>query len=84
MFPTSEPKTAGASPQGYGRYGLPRIEAIDLGEAAARPPGKRPLEKKKFSDPHQTQWASRQGCGEVCREDGRWISPSPSEHRGPE
>ena len=84
MLPTSELKTAGASPQGYGRYSLPRFELRNLGEAAARPPGKRPLEKKIFSDPHQTRWACGQGCGEVCREDGRWISPSSCKHRGPE
>ena len=84
MLPTSEPKTAGASPQGYRRYGLPRFELRNLGEAAARPPGKRPLEKKKCSDLRQIFFAGGQGCGEVCREDGRWISPSPSEHRSPE
>ena len=84
MLPTSEPKTPGPSPQGYGRYGLPRFELRNLGEAAARPPGKRALEKKILSDLHQTRWARRQGCGEVCHEDGRWMPPSPSEHRSPE
>ena len=84
MFPTSELKTAGPSLEGCGRYGLPRIDWPSLGEAAARPPGKRPLEKKIFSDLHQTRWACGQGCGEVCREDGRWIPAFPSEYRSPE
>ena len=84
MFPTSELKTAGPSLEGCGRYSLPRIEATDLGEAAARPPGRRALEKKRCSDRHQNFFAGGQGCGEVCREDGRWMSPSPSEHRSPE
>ena len=53
MFPTSELKTAGPSLEGCGRYNLPRIEATNLGESAARPLGPRPLEKSKCSDPHQ-------------------------------
>ena len=84
MLPTSEPKTPGPCRKGCGRYGLPRFELRNLGEAAARPLGKRPLEKKKCSDPRQIFFAGGHGCGEVCREDGRWISPSPSEYRSPE
>ena len=84
MFPTSEPKTPGPSLEGCRRYSLPRIDWPSLGEAAVRPPGKRALEKKKCSDPHQTRWACGQGCGEVCREDGRWIPAFPSEYCSPE
>ena len=46
MCPTSERKTPGACREGCGRWGLPRIDARDLGEVAARPPGEKPSKKK--------------------------------------
>ena len=46
MLPTSERKTPDPSLEGCRRWGLPRIDARDLGKVAARPLGEYPSKKK--------------------------------------
>ena len=84
MFPTSELKTSGPSLEGCRRCSLPSTAQANLGEAGREAPGEETPRKKKCSDLRQNFFAGGQGCGEVCREDGRWIRASPSERRGPE
>ena len=59
-------------------------DSMNLWEAAASALGPRPLEKSKWSNPHQTFFGSGQLCGEVCYKDGRWIEASSLEQHSPE